>query len=88
MKNFNLAIRDSAHLISNSEFVLGKPCMTDDEFEANFEENDEFINDQTMIYRLKRIYYHEEDEVIYLTSCFFEYTDNFCEIQVEYLKVK
>jgi hypothetical protein len=87
MDFMTLLVRDSAMIISNTEHVLGKPCLTHDDFSANLDSLDyEWVITDNKYFRLKRIFYKDIDDVIYITSVFFEYTDNTGEIEVEYVK--
>jgi hypothetical protein len=79
---FSFIVKDSSMLISNTEYVLEKHCLLDDNFSVEFDEGNK---DDGLVYRLDRVYYIDTGEMIYLTSCFFTLTDNRGEIFVEYL---
>lgn len=83
---YNFIVKDSAMIISNSEYVLEKHCLLHDDFKAEFEPG-KIVGLNCLHWRLKRIFYNDSnDDVIYITSVFFEYTDNKGEIEVEYIK--
>jgi len=87
----NFIVKDSAMLISNSEYVLEKPVLLHDDFESDLDKEcfllDENDSDDKFFWRLKRVFYRDDDDIIYLLSCYFEYTDNQGDVNVEYIKM-
>lgn len=72
MKELNSLIRDTAMVVSNTEYVLGKPCIVSEDFRASFLNgiilgND--LDDRDAEYRLMKIVYNDLGNYIVIVGC-------------------